>query len=159
MKRTAMRRRPKPSDHDPVLSRRWLEATVNGKACVVCGRTRREHRVVIQGHHPIKQQAIEREFPHGARWDADYGAFVYVERGQDAELTTQQILWDTRNAAPLCIEDHERHTAGVVRLPFTVLGPGPVQFARDFRTRAGVDLMYLLEREHPPSQPKGASNG
>lgn len=114
LKRTQMRRKPKPSKTDPALASAWWRAVTKdakGKTrpCIVCGLKRR-----IQGHHVLDQQVIE-DFALGAGLS-------------DAE--TQTLLWDPDNGVPVCAWPcHARHTSAMARISFAKLPARAIAFA------------------------------
>lgn len=153
MKRSSLRAKPKPSDNDSYLSAVWIDAVCGPKArCAKCDRPGGRQ---LEGHHPVPQQALKREFPWGAVYDGDLDAWVYVARGDGVRLAAlgqvkslQAILWTPANGLALCRWCHAAHTGGI-KIPFERLRPESVTFAAAMRTRHGVDLVPILEREHP----------
>lgn len=123
---------------------------------------------VIDAHHVIKQQHIERRFPRGAAERAD-GYRVPLAKVPTGELLTPglrqfplgAILADTRNLLAVCRAHHAAHHgphgAGVTRddLPSEVF-----DFARQYGMESQVLNSYPrvlpgLEKEYPEAASSG----
>lgn len=120
----------KKEKHDPVLSGAWYAAVVHRKAtCLVCG-----GRWALQGHHLVSQQAL-RSFCRSLRMD---------------RAGTQRILWDVRNGAACCEQDHVRHTTAFRRIPFASLPASVFEFAEELDAMTDRhEIVERLRREYP----------
>lgn len=99
-----------------------FRAAISGERCAQCGCTEQEawdeDGAPLQAHHAVTQQRLRR-------------------------LGLNHLLWDPRNAVPLCASDHARHTSRHAPVAFERLPARTVQFA----TENG--LLDALLREHP----------
>jgi hypothetical protein len=117
-------RKPLKVRHRRVIDRQASEAwarSVQAKRCAVCG------AAGVQGHHIVYQQHLRR---------------VARKLGVDVD----RLLWDKRNALPLCERHHTAHHNASYRITADVLrrhAPKVFQFARE------VGLLPWLERTYP----------
>jgi 5-methylcytosine-specific restriction endonuclease McrA len=120
---------------DRYASEAWHKAAVS-KCCAQCGAKPKSGRL-IQGHHVIKKQVLERRCKelYGDQWLEHY---VHIE-------------WDRRNLLPLCERCHRRHHDAFRRLPRQLIEEHCRkinQFARE------LGLEWWLDREYSSSSDK-----
>jgi hypothetical protein len=140
VKRTAIKRKPKPSPSSALvaLERRmaseWHYRANRAPACPICRRDRvtlrRAGYFKLAGHHVIERQELDR---------------VARERGLDDEATIR-LRWDRRNCLPLCAFCHERHhgwSAMITRGRVRFLLPDIDVFARE------IDRGWWIDRHYP----------
>jgi 5-methylcytosine-specific restriction endonuclease McrA len=111
MKRSPLKRgKRKPKTDDEKQAARAWALPVKAKPCRRCG-----SRDLVEAHHVIGKSQLKR-------------------------LGHHHLLWDERNAMPLCRRCHERHETATDRIPRTLL----TEANRDFASDLGLE--WMLDR-------------
>ena len=128
---------------------------VEGQGCAWAGRGSIDCGGPIDAHHVIKQQRLERRFPHGAVWNRKRGEWLPLPKiatASDVELrdgvsrtaTLNEILRDPRNLLAVCRNHHHAHHHS--RKFSTPIDELPDE-CREFAVEHG--LLCRLEQEYP----------
>lgn len=99
-----------------------------GKPCAVCG-----SRLFVESHHVVYKQVVRK---------------IAESAGQDPD----EVMWDVRDALPVCTVCHARHHSGAARIPRPLLvakAPQAFQFAREL----GPVAIAHIKRSYPMTAP------